>query len=190
MPGHRTLNSELKFAAVLAALGLLACAPGCRDRNGPPSDRAESAAAAAKAPDQGKQKLAAEPSTAGQTVQLVIDYGDGVQKRFPAIAWRENMTVLDVLETAKDRPHGITYSVRGSGETTLLTKLDDVANQEGATDAKNWIFYVNDRMADKSLGVISVKSGTLSCGSSSTTNRMELWQMPVAEFAEFETVMY
>jgi Domain of unknown function (DUF4430) len=94
-------------------------------------------------------------------VELVIDYGDGAEKRFAAIAWREGMTVLEVLEAAKAHPHGIAFSVRGTGEQALLTKIDDLENQKGAAGAKNWIFYVNDHLADKSLGATIVEPGDL-----------------------------
>jgi hypothetical protein len=99
------------------------------------------------------------PTTAAQAVQLTIDYGDGGQKRFTALAWRDGMTVLDALEAAKANQHGITFTQRGSGETAMITKIDVIANQEGAEGAKNWLFYVNDQLADKSCGVATVKPG-------------------------------
>jgi hypothetical protein len=67
--------------------------------------------------------------------------------------------VLDVMQAAQQQRHGITLTIRGSGETALLTKLDDVANEEGAVGARNWLFYVNDHLADRSLGATPVKSG-------------------------------
>jgi Domain of unknown function (DUF4430) len=123
----------------LTGLALLFAASGCREAT--------------------TQKPAIAPATAAQTVQLTIDYGDGGQKGLPAIAWREGMTVLDALESAKANQHGITFTKRGSGEATLITKIDDVANQEDAEGAKNWLFYINDRLADKSCGVATVKPG-------------------------------
>lgn len=108
-----------------------------------------------------KQPMAAPTPTAttGKTVQLVIDFGDGGQKRFPAIAWRDGMTALDALETAKAIPHGITFSSHGSSEKALVEKIDDVANQEGAAGAKNWLFYVNDKLAKKSCGIATIQPG-------------------------------
>ncbi|HEV2968494.1 MAG TPA: DUF4430 domain-containing protein [Pirellulales bacterium] len=144
------------FFVPMVALSTLAYFAGCREHPGSSAEeRNSSASADSKAPDTPRSKSAAT----GKTVRLVIDYGDGAEKRFAGIAWREEMTVLDVLEAAKGNPHGITFSIRGSGEQALLTKLDDLENQKGAAGAKNWIFYVNDRMADKSLGATIVNSG-------------------------------
>ena len=49
------------------------------------------------------QRAAAEPAT----VRLVIDYGDGTIKTFVGLPWKKSMTVLDVMNAAKSRPHGI-----------------------------------------------------------------------------------
>jgi hypothetical protein len=123
----------------ISVLALLSVASGCREST--------------------TQKPASAPATAAQTVQLTIDYGDGGQKGLPAIPWRDGMTVLDALESAKANQHGITFTQRGSGETAMITKIDDIANQEGAEGAKNWLFYINGRLADKSCGVAAVKPG-------------------------------
>ena len=44
------------------------------------------------------------------TVRLVVDYGDGVIKTIADLPWAKGSTVLDVMNAAKDRPHGITFS--------------------------------------------------------------------------------
>lgn len=87
-------------------------------------------------------------------VILTVDYGDGAQKRFPAIPWQEDMTVLSALEWAAGHPRGIKFSASGKGATTLVSKIDDLGNQGGRK--KNWIFRVNDKLADRSCGVFSV----------------------------------
>lgn len=127
------------YLVALATLAIVLPANGCQERQSP--------------------KSLSAPSNAAQTVQFTIDYGDGGQKRFTGLAWRDGMTVLDVLEAAKSHPHGFTFTSRGSGEATIVTKIDDLANQDGAEGAKNWLFYVNDRLADKSCGVATVKPG-------------------------------
>ncbi len=123
------------------AITLLVVATGCRERASekPTADTANAAAA--------------------QVVRLTIDFGDGAEKRFTAIAIREGMSVLDVLEAAKAHPHGITFAWRGSGAMTLITKIDDVANQESAAGAKNWLFFVNQKLANRGCGAASVKAG-------------------------------
>ncbi len=86
----------------------------------------------------------------GPAVELVIDFDDGFQKHYK-LPWRESATVLDALESASRRQRGITYTVRGSGDMTMVTAIDGVANQGG--DGRNWIYRVNGRLADKSCGV-------------------------------------
>jgi hypothetical protein len=90
------------------------------------------------------------------TVRLVVDYGDGVIKTITGLPWTKGRTVLDVMNAAKDRPHGITFSYTGSGASALLTRIDDVAN-EGGGAKKNWQLRVNTTYADRSFGVYEVQ---------------------------------
>lgn len=91
------------------------------------------------------------------TVRLVIDYGDGASKTITGLPWAKGSTVLDVMNAAKDRPHGITFSYSGSGASAFLTRIDDVANEGGAAAKKNWQLWVNTSYADKSFGVYEVQ---------------------------------
>jgi len=91
------------------------------------------------------------------TVRLVVDYGDGVIKTITGLPWAKGSTVLDVMNAAKDRPHGITFSYSGSGASAFLTRIDDVANEGGAAAKKNWQLWVNTSYADKSFGVYEVQ---------------------------------
>jgi hypothetical protein len=86
------------------------------------------------------------------SVRLIIDYGDGVQKHFTALPWKKDMTVLDAMSEAKAKSHGITFQHNGSGATAFLTKIDDLQN-EGGAGKRNWIFWVNTNLGDKSSGV-------------------------------------
>src|SRR5262249_28298011 len=86
------------------------------------------------------------------TVRLVVDYGDGVIKTITGLPWAKGSTVLDVMNAAKERPHGITFSYTGSGASALLTRIDDVANEGGAAAKKNWQLWVNTSYAERSFG--------------------------------------
>lgn len=103
---------------------------------------------------------AAQKSDAAQgnaaAVELVIDYGDGVQKRFTRLNHVPQMTVLDVLQAAQKHPRGIKFEYRGKGETGFLTRIDDVAN-EGR--GRNWIFRVNDKLGERSFAAEPVRAG-------------------------------
>jgi hypothetical protein len=102
------------------------------------------------------QKSKAAKSDAAATVELVIDYGDGVQKRFTRLSHVPQMTILDVLQAAQKHPRGIKFDYRGKGETGFLTRIDDVAN-EGR--GRNWIFRVNDKLGERSFAVEPVGAG-------------------------------
>lgn len=79
-----------------------------------------------------------------QSVRLIVDYGDGAAKTIAKLAWAKGDTVLDVMKAATSRPHGISFSYTGSGNSAILTKIDDVQNQGGGAEKKNWQFWVND----------------------------------------------
>jgi hypothetical protein len=91
------------------------------------------------------------------TVRLVVDYGNGVIKTITGLPWAKGSTVLDVMNAAKDRPHGITFSYTGSGASALLTRIDDVANEGGGGVKKNGQLWVNTSYADRSFGVYEVQ---------------------------------
>ena len=89
------------------------------------------------------------------TVRLVVDYGDGVIKTITGLPWAKGSTVLDVMNAAKDRPHGISFSYTGSGASAFLTRIDDISNEGGAK--KNWQLWVNTSYADRGFGVYEVQ---------------------------------
>jgi hypothetical protein len=91
-------------------------------------------------------------------VRLVVDYGDGVVKTITDLPWAKGSTVLDVMNAAKGRPHGITFSYTGSGASSFLTRIDDVANEGGGGAKKNWQLWVNTSYADRSFAVYEVQA--------------------------------
>lgn len=99
---------------------------------------------------------AVAPITAAEpTVSLTVDYGDGVEKKFTALAWKEGLTVLDALSAAAKHPRGVKIDRRGNGELAFVTAIDDVKNDGG----KNWLYFVNEKAADRSCGIYALKSG-------------------------------
>lgn len=98
----------------------------------------------------------AAPDKEGQTVRVVVDYGDGVEKHFTRIPWHETMTVLDAMKTAAEHPRGIRVEYRGRGSLSLLIRIDDLKN-EGS--GRNWIYRVNGRLADRGVGTYPLKPG-------------------------------
>ena len=124
----------------------LVAACGCTARPAPPR---ETPAA----------ETSAKNSPAATTITLIIDYGDSAEKRLAEIPWHEKMTVFDVMKAAEKRPHGVVLVYRGSGETAMLTRLDDLENQGGASEAKNWVYRINGKMGQESFGIAEVKPG-------------------------------
>ena len=79
----------------------------------------------------------------------------GIVLRSSGLPWTKGSTVLDVMNAAKRRPHGINFSYTGSGASAFLTRIDDVANEGGSK--KNWQLWVNTSYADKSFAVYEVQ---------------------------------
>src|SRR5258708_23560513 len=82
-------------------------------------------------------------------VRLVIDYGDGVTKTITALAWVKGSTVLDVMNAAKSRPHGISFSYSGSGGASLFPRIHDCGKQ--GAGKKNTPMWVKSRHSDKNV---------------------------------------
>ncbi len=101
---------------------------------------------------------ASDSSARRKTITLVIDYGDGFQKRFNAIAWHDRMTVLDGMQVARRHPRArFDFKSQGAGATALLLEIDDVANEGGGQ--RNWIYRVNRVKGDRSFGIRELDAG-------------------------------
>ena len=90
-----------------------------------------------------------------KSVELTVDYGDGAEKRFAKVPWKDGMTVLDSLIWASKHPHGIKLKYRGKKSLALVGQIDDLKNAGGG--GKNWIFYVNKKLADKGCGAAKLR---------------------------------
>lgn len=95
----------------------------------------------------------AEPE---KTVQVVIDFGDGSEKRFTQIPWKEEANVFTATEAASRHPRGFALQSRGSGATRFVFSIDDLKN-EG--NGRNWIFRVNDKLATRSCELVEISPG-------------------------------
>ena len=93
---------------------------------------------------------------AQELVKVVVDYGDGVQKHFTSIPWKEEMTVFTALEAAGKHSRGVKITHQGKGETVLVTAIDDLKN-EGR--GRNWLYEVNGKLGDRSSAVMPLKAG-------------------------------
>lgn len=100
---------------------------------------------------------AVEPAAAtAKTVTLIIHLPDSLE-RHDYVAWRDGMTVEDLLAAASRLPKGIQFAQRGSGESALLTEINGVANEGG--NARNWTYSVNGQEADRSFAIYILQPG-------------------------------
>ena len=101
--------------------------------------------------------LLAAQENAPPSVRLTIDYGDGVQKTFPRIEWKEKLTVFAALQAAAKHPRGIKLEHSGSGESTFIKAIDDCENE--GQGGRNWRYSVNGEGGRISAGIAEVKAG-------------------------------
>ena len=102
-------------------------------------------------------RSAEPPPQVDEPVRLIIDYGDGVQKHFTQLPWRQEMTVLDALLLAHKHPRGIRLEYRGKAATAMVTGIDDLTNQGG--QGRNWIYRVNREPGSRSCGIQPLEAG-------------------------------
>ena len=102
----------------------------------------------------------AEVAASGETVSLVIEFGETDERREFTPTWRAGMTVANALAAARqqtDDQRRLGYAVQGSGQSAFLTDLAGVAN-EGA-GGRNWTYTVNGKLADRSFAVYELEPG-------------------------------
>jgi hypothetical protein len=92
-------------------------------------------------------------------IRLSIDYRDGVIKTFTSLAHQPGMTVFDALLAAGKHPRGVKIETRGSGETAFVVAIDDLKNQGGGAEARNWQFRVNGDLGKRGSGVTELAPG-------------------------------
>lgn len=105
-------------------------------------------------------EIAALPQAAdatGQSVSLVIQFGEGRERKIDAVAWHPGMTVDELMTAASRLPSGPTYTVGGDHEMMLLWGIDGVLNEKGG--GRSWTYKVNDVPADRSLAVYELRPG-------------------------------
>lgn len=94
-------------------------------------------------------------------VTLIVEYADGIEKRWTKLDWKPGMTVAQALSVADNMPApmGLNAVTRGEGERYFVEQIDGLENQGGGKADPNWLFFVNGQMAKKSAGVIAVAAG-------------------------------
>ncbi len=102
---------------------------------------------------------AASKATTAETVEMVVDFGDGVEVHFTRLPWKPAMTVADAVKLTDGQPHGPKFVRIGSGETLLVTQIGDLKNEGRGRDRRNWLYQLNGTLADEGAGAQSLKAG-------------------------------
>lgn len=108
--------------------------------------------------------LAAQAQTSAQTVSLVVDFGNGQKKVYSDIPWRKGETVLDVMNYARTKLHGVTFhcpadfACNGPSKMAYLEDIDGVANQGEGPGKRNWLYQVNKTFIQKSFAIETVNA--------------------------------
>lgn len=103
--------------------------------------------------------VAAPASTA---ISLLIDYGDGAQKRLAGLAFTPEMTVFDAMNLANAHPRPIMCVVKGTGDRAQLMSIDDLRDEgaeKGIKTARCWQYWVNAQYGMTSIGVAKLEPG-------------------------------
>jgi len=98
--------------------------------------------------------------SSGQIVSLSIELGDGRKLTIDSLAWRPGMTVLEALRQASRREeYDFSFESRGEGDAILVTAIGGEQNQGGGSNARNWIYRVNGKVANHSAAVHRLSPG-------------------------------
>lgn len=102
-----------------------------------------------------------KPAKGTATVELSIRFADGRTRKFDAVAYRKDMTVMDLMNSVKaGENRGFRFEHKGAGATAFLLSIDGVANQSGKS-RDFWIYRVNGKLGDRSFGAYTLKPGDI-----------------------------
>jgi Domain of unknown function (DUF4430) len=105
------------------------------------------------------ERAQAADAAATKTVEMVVDYGDGVQIHYTALPLREKMTAFDAVTAASAHPHGVKFVWRGAGATAFVTQIGDVKNEGGGAKSRNWLFSIDGKESEVGVGDAVLKPG-------------------------------
>jgi hypothetical protein len=103
--------------------------------------------------------VAITPTTT--TVTLVIDFGDGTQRRFTDLAFTPGMTAMDATRAATTHARPLALESRGQGSTAIITSIEGIRDETGADPATSraWQFWVNGAYGETSAGAAALRAG-------------------------------
>lgn len=87
---------------------------------------------------------------------MIIDFDDGVEKRFTRLAWRKGMTVGDLMRAAEKHRRGIRLEVRGRNDTAFVLGIDGLQNE--GSRGRNWMYEINGQLGNRAYDVMPIGS--------------------------------
>lgn len=100
------------------------------------------------------------PTTpASNTIALVIDFGDGSQRTYPALAFKPGMSAVSALQDAAAHTRALPIEISGSGETAFVSAIDGLKNEGAGDKARNWQFFVNSDFGRRGAGATMLSPG-------------------------------
>ena len=112
------------------------------------------------APATGRAPAAVAP--ASSSITLVIDFGDGTQRRFTDLPFSPGMTVLDAMSAAAAHARPLAFESKGSGPGAIITSIEGIRD-EGARSApgtaRAWQYWINAAYGETSVGAGALHPG-------------------------------
>jgi hypothetical protein len=95
------------------------------------------------------------------TFSLVIDFGNGKKKEFEKLIGHEGITVLEAMQIAGKDAQGLELSTtrNATGRSAFVEQIDDIKNEGGGENVKNWMYKINGKKGQVSAGVQQLKQG-------------------------------
>jgi hypothetical protein len=108
--------------------------------------------AACRSESTGPQSVGDSPAQ----VELLIDFNGRAENKQFQVDWNKELTAFECLERLQQTGQ-LSLTSRGTGTQTFVISIDGLENLGAGGD--NWIYFVNDRLGDRSAGVNEVQPG-------------------------------
>lgn len=109
-----------------------------------------------------QKAAAAAAAPASTAISVLVDFGDGSQKRLADLSFTKDMTVLDAMKLAGTHPRPIVSEIKGVGDRAQLMSIDgqrDEGIEKGIALARCWQYWVNTQYGMTSIGVAKLQAG-------------------------------
>jgi hypothetical protein len=98
-------------------------------------------------------------------ITLIIDFGDGTQRRFTDLKYTTEMTALDAMKLAASHARPLVFEFRGAGASSIITSIEGIKDEGvgagGATPAtaRAWQYWIGNAYGEVAAGAAVLKPG-------------------------------